>query len=178
MADDPTGKPAGDPPDPKNTDPGPDYQAESEKWKGFARKHEGEAKAAKEELEKLRAAADTSKSDTDKLTARLAKLETQTAEAEARALRAEVASAKGLPAGLGKRLQGSTREELEADADELLKIAKPSKKDDEDDEPTPKSSGGRSPRTAPKERLRGGSKPDEEPDERDPRKLAASVPRR
>lgn len=177
MADDPTGKPAGDPPDPKKTDPGPDYQADAEKWKGFARKHEGEAKAAKEELDKLRAAADTSKSDTDKLNARLAKLESQTAEAEARALRAEVASAKGLPAGLAKRLQGATKEELEADADELLKIAKPSKPEDEEGEGKGGDHRG-GPRRVPRERLKGGTDPSEEPDERDPRKLAASVPRR
>lgn len=56
-------------------------------------------------------------------------------------LAAEVAEAKGLPAGLAKRLLGKTREELEADADELLSIIEEAgseeadgAKDEEDDE--------------------------------------------
>lgn len=52
---------------------------------------------------------------------RVADIERQARESEARALRAEVANAKGLTASQAKRLVGSSREELEADADELLK---------------------------------------------------------
>ena len=52
---------------------------------------------------------------------RVAEIERQAKESEARALRAEVANAKGLTASQAKRLVGSTKEELEADADELLK---------------------------------------------------------
>lgn len=52
---------------------------------------------------------------------RVAEIERQAKDSEARALRAEVANAKGLTASQAKRLVGSTREELEADADELLK---------------------------------------------------------
>lgn len=49
----------------------------------------------------------------DALTKRLA-------ESDAKSLRLEVATAKGLNAAQAKRLAGSTREELEADADEIL----------------------------------------------------------
>jgi hypothetical protein len=85
-----------------------------------------------------------------------------------------VASAKGLPAGFGKRLQGSTREELEADADELLENLKPA--DGKDGETN--RGNGRAPRTTPRERLSGGGDPSKEPEELDPRKLAAKIPRR
>jgi len=51
---------------------------------------------------------------------RLAEIERQAKDSEDRALRAEVANAKGLTAKQAKRLQGGTREELEADADDLL----------------------------------------------------------
>lgn len=51
---------------------------------------------------------------------RVAEIERGAKDAEARALRAEVANAKGLTPTQAKRLIGSTREELEADADELL----------------------------------------------------------
>jgi hypothetical protein len=51
---------------------------------------------------------------------RVAEIERQAKDSEARALRAEVANAKGLTPTQAKRLVGSTREELEADADELV----------------------------------------------------------
>jgi hypothetical protein len=47
--------------------------------------------------------------------------ERRAAEAELRATRLEVAAAKGLTAAQAKRLVGTTREELEADADEILR---------------------------------------------------------
>lgn len=52
---------------------------------------------------------------------RVAEIEKQAKDAEDRARRAEVANAKGLTPSQAKRLIGSTREELEADADDLLK---------------------------------------------------------
>jgi hypothetical protein len=52
---------------------------------------------------------------------RVAEIERQAKDSEARAMRAEVANAKGLTPTQAKRLVGATREELEADADELLK---------------------------------------------------------
>src|SRR5688500_5147883 len=52
---------------------------------------------------------------------RVAQIEKQARESESRALRSEVGIAKGLTANQAKRLVGETREELESDADELLK---------------------------------------------------------
>lgn len=51
---------------------------------------------------------------------RVADIERAARASEERALRAEVANAKGLTPSQAKRLVGSTREELEADAAELL----------------------------------------------------------
>lgn len=55
------------------------------------------------------------------LEARVADIERQAADANARALRAEVANDKGLTPSQARRLVGSSKEELEADATELLK---------------------------------------------------------
>lgn len=52
---------------------------------------------------------------------RLAEIERQAKASEDRAMRAEVANAKKLTPAQAKRLIGTTREELEADADEFLK---------------------------------------------------------
>lgn len=80
--------------------------------------------AAKKELAaalaKLKEFEDRDKSDADKTAERLAAAEKTAAEATARLLRLEVAAAKGLTAGQAKRLVGATRDELEADADEML----------------------------------------------------------
>jgi hypothetical protein len=97
------------------------WKEEAEKWKGLSRKNEAAARknaSAQEKLDKL---------EQDKLT-EVQKAEKRAQEAEERAarlelkeLKADVAKAKELPAFLAARLQGSTKEELEADADALLK---------------------------------------------------------
>jgi hypothetical protein len=134
------------------------------------------AKAAKlDEAEASR------KSDDQKLLERVEAAERKAAEAddrvgkaEANALRLSVAGDKKLPPSLAKRLSGSTREELEADADELLESVKP----DEGDKSG--GAGNESRRTAsrPREELKGGGAPQENNTvETDPAKLAANVPR-
>jgi hypothetical protein len=130
-------------------------------------------KEAEESRRKLKEIEDRDKSEGEKLTDRITAAEKRADEAESRALRLEVAASKGLTPGQAKRLAGTTQEELEADADELLADFAPvSTGGDEEDEhrSTP---GGR-----PKERLRGGGAPAEEPEESDPRKLADLIPRR
>lgn len=62
-----------------------------------------------------------SKSEIEKATERAAAVERERDEATARLNRLEVALEKGLSPSQAKRLVGGTREELEADADELLK---------------------------------------------------------
>ena len=70
---------------------------------------------------KLKEIEDRDKSETEKLTERTRELEGNLTSAEQRALRLEIALDKGIPKTIANRLQGSTREEMEADADELLK---------------------------------------------------------
>ncbi|KDQ65768.1 hypothetical protein [Streptomyces sp. NTK 937] len=106
-------------------------------WKHHARKHEAASKAAPDatELERLRQADEELKrrqaadlTETERVQAEKATAEaaaaTARAEADAavrRALLLEVAIAKSLTTTQAARLQGSTKEELEADADALLK---------------------------------------------------------
>lgn len=76
-------------------------------------------------------------------------------ELEAANLRFDIAYDLGLPKEIAMRLQGSTREEMLADAEKLVELIAPSKR------PTQK----------PVEALRGGLTPDVEPEETDLRKL-------
>lgn len=62
-----------------------------------------------------------SKSEVEKATEKAAAIERERDQAQARLNRLEVALEKGLSPSQAKRLVGDTREELEADADELLK---------------------------------------------------------
>jgi hypothetical protein len=77
-----------------------------------------EAKRKAAEYDK---ATEAQKTELQKATDRAAEAERQASEREARALRAEVALEKGLTASQAKRLVGKNRDELIADADELLK---------------------------------------------------------
>ncbi|MEU5950333.1 DUF4355 domain-containing protein [Micromonospora sp. NPDC047465] len=86
---------------------------------------EREKYADYDELKSKAGEADKNKSALDKLLEKVSGLEERASKAEAAALRADVAQAKGLTPAQAKRLHGSTREELEADADELLSMFKP-----------------------------------------------------
>ncbi|MFJ4768455.1 hypothetical protein ACIP88_04960 [Streptomyces uncialis] len=104
-------------------------------WKHHARKHEQRASQAPDaaELERLRAAdaelatrkaADLSETERlqkerDDAAALAAANAATAAAATAELLRVQVAADKGLTVAQAKRLQGSTKEELEADADAL-----------------------------------------------------------
>jgi hypothetical protein len=160
--------PTGDPepkPDPSGE---PDWKAEAEKWKKFARQHEATAKSNADAAKRLADMEEANKTEAQKLADKAAAAEKKASEAELKALRLEVAGEKGLTPAQAKRLIGGSREELEADADELIKTFGKT-----EDKPTGGPSG------RPKERLRGGNDPtDHDDDERDPRKLAARVPRR
>jgi len=113
MTDDPN--PTPDP----TPDPTPESftQADVDRIVAERLKREREATKAKfGDYDDLKAKAEGAKT----LEGRVAEIERQAKESEARALRAEVANAKGLTPTQAKRLVGSTKEELEADADELL----------------------------------------------------------
>lgn len=112
MSDDPTPTP-----DPKD-DPAPEpdqtfTQADVDRIVRERVKRERDKFADYEDLKARAGSAST-------LEERVAEIERQARDSEARALRAEVANAKGLTPSQAKRLVGSTREELEADADELI----------------------------------------------------------
>lgn len=74
---------------------------------------------------KLQEYEDRDKTEAEKVAERANAAEAKAAQAESRALRLEVAFEKGLTPAQAKRLVGGTREELEADADELLETFKP-----------------------------------------------------
>lgn len=117
--------------------------------------------------QKARELQESQKTESEKLTERLTGAEKRAQEAELRALRLEVAADKGLTPAQARRLVGTSKEELEEDADDLLSSfgAK------NDTKPTPKVPG------RPKEKLRGGGDPDEPVEETDPRKLADAIGR-
>jgi hypothetical protein len=114
----------------------PEHQAAY--WKHHARKHEQRANAAPDavELERLRAAeaelntrkaadlTETQRLQAEKDAAEAARVAAEAARdaAVAAALRVQVAAEKGLSPAQADRLRGSTKEELEADA-EALKAA-------------------------------------------------------
>lgn len=127
---------------------------------------EGERDAA---LKQITDKDEAGKSESEKLAGQIADLETKLAtEAEAR-LRAEVVAAKGLTPAQAKRLSGASREELEADADELLEAF-----------PTNGAAGG-PPSTKPRPSLSdtasGGGNPQDTEEKVDPAKLAEAIPR-
>lgn len=89
-------------------------------WKAEARKWEGRAKENSKAAEQLAAIEEAKKTNEQKLEDRATAAEKVAAEKSLEADRAIVALDKGLTASQAKRLVGSTRDELAADADELL----------------------------------------------------------
>lgn len=148
------------------------------------RKAEDDLKTARDELAKVKADQDASKTDLEKLTERVGKAEERAGKAERQALIAEVAQVKKLTPAQARRLQGSTREELERDADDLLE-AFDSKTDEGDDgEPAKgdkagdEKGGGERSKGRPKEKLRPGAANEETESEMDREKadkLASSI---
>jgi len=140
-----------------------DIIAERDKWKALARKHEASAKSNADKAREFDRLSESQKSEQERLNERVAAAERAAAEAETKALRYEVAAERGLTAAQAKRLTGATREEMLADADDLLESFG--------------GAGKRPPSQKPTENLRGGGDPDDEPEETDPAKLAALHPR-
>ncbi|WP_435109399.1 hypothetical protein [Nocardiopsis synnemataformans] len=165
---DPNNNPNPEPPE------GDDEELDLERAKAKIHKANQEAAGLRSRMKELEDKAtrldeleNANKSEQQKAQEAAAALEKRATAAEQRALRLEVAAAKGLTTAQAKRLVGSTQEELEADADELLETFGTA--------PTPADSIPR----RPNERLRpGGSGTPAPPEETDPRKLAAKIPRR
>lgn len=165
----------------ETTDPNPaplegdeDEVLDVERAKAKIRKANSENQGLRSRLKELEEKAsrldeleNANKSEQQRATEAREAAEKRAVDAEQRALRLEVAAEKGLTAVQARRLIGSTKEELEADADELLETFGTA--------PTPADSIPR----RPTERLRpGGAGTPAPPEETDPRKLAARIPRR
>ena len=90
-----------------------------------ARKEAAGYRTKVRELEPLASKAkeleDAGRTELEKLTARAEAAERNATDNQARAMRLEVAFEKGLTPAQAKRLVGGTREELEADAEEILR---------------------------------------------------------
>lgn len=170
--DPPAPDPSSEPPEqPAGAGGEPSDQAkEVEKWKSLARKHERDAKSNADARRRLTEIEDADKSDLEKANARIASLEGELGQERASRMRAEVAARKGLTADQAKRLQGTTEDELEADADELVRAFKP-----EQQQETPPNGGGGGRPPVPK--LKPGAVPGAGAVETDPRKLAEQIPR-
>jgi hypothetical protein len=170
---------------PKETEPGkgddpkaPAENAEAEKWKALARKHEKQAKENADAARELAALKEGEKTDLQKATDTAAEAEKRAVEAEKKVARLTVALRKGLTETQSKRLIGDTEEDLEKDADELLADFKGEETDGDEAETEPGKGERKEPRRRPKERLKPGSTPSSEPEETDPAALAEAVPRR
>ena len=109
--------------------------------------------------QKARELEEAQKSEQEKLQDQLRTLQQQNEQSATETARLTVALSKGLTEVQARRLVGSTVEELEADAEELLASFKT------DDPP---------PNRRPQEKLRPGASPDAEP-EPDPKKIADSI---
>lgn len=83
---------------------------------------------------KLKEFEDRDKTELERLTERAEAAERAAAATEVKALRLEVAAEQGLTPAQAKRLVGETREDLEADAKELLATFKPADSGDDSTE--------------------------------------------
>lgn len=119
-----------------------------------AKRHRLRNKELEPLAERAKQLEESQKTETERLTERLTAAEKRALDA----VRYEVALDKGLTRSQAKRLVGNTPEELAADADELLA-------DLGHTEATPPVT------RRPAERLRGGSEPEQEPEEKDVRKI-------
>lgn len=124
---------------------------------------------------KVKEMEDAKKTEVERFAEERDTYKTKATETEIALMRLEVALDKapeGMPLEqvrkLAKRLTGTSQEEMQEDAEELFSTFTTPKDKDNKDEENPRR---------PKERLRPGAVPDAEPEETDPSKLAALVPR-
>lgn len=173
---------AGDPPEPKGDDLAGLREALA-KEREARRRFEAEAKKNAGAAQKLAESEEADKSEVQRAVDKAAAAEARAKTAELRAARLEVAAAKGLSPTLAARLVGETREELETDADELMTQLKSGGNDGSGNGTGRPGEGGKAPGGTPaatgrpRESLRSGSAPQAEPEENDPTKLAALIPR-
>jgi hypothetical protein len=167
MSDDPTPKPVETKPDEKTF-----TQADVDRIVADRLKREQAKYSDYDDLKAKAARFDEAEEKTKSETQRLAEAnraaEERAKKAELDSCRMRVAIRKGLTEAQVKRLLGTTEEELEADADELVAAFKSA---DAEAAPQPAPAGGR-----PKEKLRPGAVADAEPDP-DPAQVLNAIPR-
>lgn len=146
---------------------------------------EREKYADYEDLKAKAAAADKGTSQLDKIQEQLTAMQARAEKAEAATLRRDVADELGLTARQAGRLRGGTREELLADGREYMEDNGIKPRSERTDDAKPEADADETPQPAPRrmarprEDLRSGAPiSDATPEETDPRKLAAMVPRR
>lgn len=103
----------------------PQGEAKETDWKAEARKWEARAKASRadsEDAQKWREYEQAQKPIQERLAEELAQAKTQAEQANAALLRYEIASARGITGDATKLLKGTSREELEAEADLLVSL--------------------------------------------------------
>jgi len=105
-----------------------DWKAESRKWEQRAKENLSKVNELSPAAARLAEIEESNKTAEEKAAERFANLEKSDrdkeaaiAERDAKLLRYEIAAAKGLDLKAALRLQGSTKEELEADAEEFSK---------------------------------------------------------
>jgi hypothetical protein len=156
-----------------------ELRAAIEKERELRKTAQREALTNADAAKKLQGIEDSNKSETQKLLDRVTAAEAKVVESEHRSLRLEIAVAKGLTPAVAKRLVGTTREELESDADELLATIGGTPVAGEADKgvaDTKKATTGGT-QARPTEKLTPGAVAGAEAVEMDPAKLAAKIPR-
>lgn len=109
---------------PKPTEPSADAKSADKELADLRAALKKANKEAEQSRLKLREAEERDLSEMEKIQRRAEKAENDLADLQSNTLKQRVALEKGLPASLVGRLQGSTEEELAADADELLTLVK------------------------------------------------------
>lgn len=148
---------------PAEPTPPPAPPAQEVDWKAEARKWEQRSKENKAKADRLDELEAAQQSAEERLTGQLTEATRAREAAERRALQYEVGISKGINPALIPRLAGATRDEMEADAEQLLAAVTP---------PTPTPGPVTTPTAVPP---RGGLDPETDPEETDPRKLAARL---
>lgn len=110
-----------------------DLRAVARKWQSRAEKDARRVRQLETQLAQIE---DQGKSELQRAIERADAAERARGEAELRSLRVDVAARKGLPPGMAARLKGTTEDELETDADELVKLL--GKDSSEGDKPGPR----------------------------------------
>jgi seryl-tRNA synthetase len=136
-------------------------------------------RALAEVQDKLKKYEDEGKSEAQRLQDAAEEARTRAGKAEAGLQRMQIALDKApahatLPQirAVAKRLAGESEEDMEADAEELFELLAPASATDGGDGKSSKTLAGK-----PREKLRGGGDPDDEPEEMNPRKLAELIGR-